>query len=95
MALETFSVHMQEGLRVIERFRDELKSGSLSYISVSGEVADKVSQVFSDMGTCYMQCERSEKTQLVDYFAEVPEAVEGYYGFLDELFKAGKNNSVM
>lgn len=90
MALQTFSEHMQEGLRIIGKFREELKKGTLSYTSVSGEVADEVSQVFSGMGSVYMKCERSEKVELANYFAEVPETVEAYYGFLDELFKAGK-----
>ena len=85
---------MQAGLRVIEKFRDELRNGSLSYTSVSGEVADEVSKVFSDMGSFYMQRERSVKTELANHFAEVSETVESYYGFLNDLFKAGKSCTV-
>ena len=85
-----FSELVQEGLRAISKFRVELKKGSLSYTSVSGEVADNVSKAFSDVGRFYMQCKRTERTELANHFASDPETVEAYYGFLDELFQAGK-----
>ena len=87
--LKTFGEFLQKSLDVIAKFRDELKAGRLSYTSVSGEVGDEVSRIFSDTGRFYMNCDRPTQIKLADYVATAPTSLEDLYSFLRELFKAG------
>ena len=87
--LKSFTEVVQNGLDVIAKFRNELVLGRLSYTSVSGDVGDEVSKIFSDIGRFYNNCDRHTKIVLADYVATAPTVLEGFYDFLRELFKAG------
>ena len=93
--MDLVEVHklLQNGLDIVEKFRAELKAERLSYVSVSGEVADKVSEVLSDIGRHFNGSDKRAKTAFADYVASTPDILQGFYGFLRELFKAGKSDA--